>query len=724
VGQTIAFTTTGALPTGVVAGQTYYVISAGLGASAFEFSATPGGAAVNTTGSQSGTHTGCAAGGGAQTNFLAPLFTLAAFTGSITTTTLTVASTQSGTVAVQSGGAAIYGNGVAAGTILVSGTGPFTISPSQTVAASTKMILIAQNSENAANGAAPGDWQVYTAEELFVDGVRYTRIGAAATPVAPGAGQWYWDFSNNSVNINLASPTSHTIEFGQVGPIVSAGSGSAYTLSNLTWEKVACAVHGGAMQFFPDGSITAFNCIGRFNKGAAINGAGIGSIMVSGGSYTDNGSNGIIGSPSKGFIIGATVARNNYTGQWSAFWNASGIKFTGAEDSVVANCQVYDNGGPGIWNDISAMRNTITDNNVYRNSGPGIFDEISAFARIYNNTITQNGSNGFGLFGGGSGVYVSNSNGVEVYNNIITVGPGTDRAGGGICMANEPRGSSGVIGGCSFTGSISGNTLTVAATLTGTVSLNNYVYGIQVLPNTYIIAQLTGTTGSTGTYRLNFNHPTITSVPMVTAAPMNNILFESRNNSVHHNTITYLSVLGAMDSFFLDQAIVGGSNNYRDYNTYYTPNSTGTFWYHGTDAAVNTSYTWAAYQAAGFELHSTNIVGIAPSAPPPTYPNPRFPKSGGSTTVSPLSISTVTTGGVAVTAIVANGRNAGGWIKNPESATVYLGINEIGTASGTSSNGNTTFIAPGTTYYLSPSANAVSVISADSGHIFSGLGLT
>jgi hypothetical protein len=56
-GDQVVFTTTGALPTGVTAGTVYYVISSGLSGSQFEFSATPGGAAVNTSGSQSGTHT-------------------------------------------------------------------------------------------------------------------------------------------------------------------------------------------------------------------------------------------------------------------------------------------------------------------------------------------------------------------------------------------------------------------------------------------------------------------------------------------------------------------------------------------------------------------------------------------------------------------------------------------------------------------------------------------
>ena len=57
VGTPLTFSTTGALPTGLVAGTTYYVIAAGYGADAFEVSATLGGAAVNTSGSQSGVHT-------------------------------------------------------------------------------------------------------------------------------------------------------------------------------------------------------------------------------------------------------------------------------------------------------------------------------------------------------------------------------------------------------------------------------------------------------------------------------------------------------------------------------------------------------------------------------------------------------------------------------------------------------------------------------------------
>ena len=55
-GVPVKFSTTGALPTGLTVGTTYYVISSGLTADAFQVSTSRGGSAVNTSGSQSGTH--------------------------------------------------------------------------------------------------------------------------------------------------------------------------------------------------------------------------------------------------------------------------------------------------------------------------------------------------------------------------------------------------------------------------------------------------------------------------------------------------------------------------------------------------------------------------------------------------------------------------------------------------------------------------------------------
>lgn len=54
-GDEVVLTTSGALPTGLVAGATYYVVNQA--SNTFQLSATSGGAAINTSGSQSGTHT-------------------------------------------------------------------------------------------------------------------------------------------------------------------------------------------------------------------------------------------------------------------------------------------------------------------------------------------------------------------------------------------------------------------------------------------------------------------------------------------------------------------------------------------------------------------------------------------------------------------------------------------------------------------------------------------
>jgi hypothetical protein len=55
--EAIVFTTTGALPTGLTAGTTYYVLASGITATTFSVAATPGGTAIDTTGAQSGIHT-------------------------------------------------------------------------------------------------------------------------------------------------------------------------------------------------------------------------------------------------------------------------------------------------------------------------------------------------------------------------------------------------------------------------------------------------------------------------------------------------------------------------------------------------------------------------------------------------------------------------------------------------------------------------------------------
>lgn len=54
--DTVWLETTGALPTGLTVDTTYYVIRNGITANTFQLSASKGGTAIVTTGTQSGTH--------------------------------------------------------------------------------------------------------------------------------------------------------------------------------------------------------------------------------------------------------------------------------------------------------------------------------------------------------------------------------------------------------------------------------------------------------------------------------------------------------------------------------------------------------------------------------------------------------------------------------------------------------------------------------------------
>lgn len=149
----------------------------------------------------------------------------------------------------------------------------------------------------------------------------------------------------------------------------------------------------------------------------------------------------------------------------------------------------------------------------------------------------------------------------------------------------------------------------------------------------------------------------------------------------------------------------------------------------GTGPVMQDNVPWiiGGYTTGASSTGSTATVKAASTVPATTdtslvvatSPNSAVPLR----TLVTLDVKTVTTGGTAVTALTAGHRNAGGLLCNPQGATINLGINEIGTAAGTTSSGDTTFIVPGQCYVVSPASTAVSVITSDSSHPFSGYGL-
>ena len=87
--------------------------------------------------------------------------------------------------------------------------------------------------------------------------------------------------------------------------------------------------------------------------------------------------------------------------------------------------------------------------------------------------------------------------------------------------------------------------------------------------------------------------------------------------------------------------------------------------------------------------------------------------------VTPIAglVSIVTTGGTAVTAIAASPN--GGFITNPSTATEYLFVNPVTTAT-TTASGTTFGLAPGQTWEVIAGQTTVTSVNAvTSGHAFS-----
>jgi hypothetical protein len=82
---------------------------------------------------------------------------------------------------------------------------------------------------------------------------------------------------------------------------------------------------------------------------------------------------------------------------------------------------------------------------------------------------------------------------------------------------------------CTFTASISSNTMTVSAIATGALAVGQVISGVGVTQYTMITAQLTGTTGSTGTYTVSIAQ-SVSSTSMSSTVTITSVV--SANSSV------------------------------------------------------------------------------------------------------------------------------------------------------------------------------------------------
>jgi nitrous oxidase accessory protein NosD len=122
-----------------------------------------------------------------------------------------------------------------------------------------------------------------------------------------------------------------------------------------------------------------------------------------------------------GLVRGNKVHHNN-TEDFSYRWEAGGMKFIHANDTVVDSNEVYNNKGNAIHFDIDCYDNTVSNNRVHHNARKGIQYELSFGGKIFSNVLWENGwatpsSND------GAGITLHNSSTTEVYNNTLAWHP-------------------------------------------------------------------------------------------------------------------------------------------------------------------------------------------------------------------------------------------------------------------------------------------------------------
>jgi parallel beta-helix repeat protein len=225
---------------------------------------------------------------------------------------------------------------------------------------------------------------------------------------------------------------------GEPGAVMDGGNktdaafsngGANVTIRNLIIQNYNTPAQRGAIEAAGDNWKIIDNEI-RYNAGAGLSLGGDGFI-VDGNNIHHNEQIGIIGQNASGAkVTGNEISYNNPNDRYDYGWESGGTKFLRTTNLYIANNNVHDNHGPGLWADHDNYNTTYEKNTVRDNYGPGILHEISYDANITNNTVTGNAHRFYV-----GGILIASSPNVEVKGNTLNSNDG------GIIGLQDNRGS-------------------------------------------------------------------------------------------------------------------------------------------------------------------------------------------------------------------------------------------------------------------------------------------
>src|SRR5207249_1420500 len=156
-----------------------------------------------------------------------------------------------------------------------------------------------------------------------------------------------------------------TMSYSYVPRALDGGTG--VVLRDMTFDKFASPA-GGPKTVRAGTDWLVDNIAIQYTHGCAMGVDGTSGTVVQNSRFHDNGQLGYCGSPNGARIQNNEVDHNNFVGIKGP-WGGGGGKLTQTLNTTVANNNVHDNNGNGIWFDMDSKGNVITGNTSTNNSG-------------------------------------------------------------------------------------------------------------------------------------------------------------------------------------------------------------------------------------------------------------------------------------------------------------------------------------------------------------------
>jgi len=242
---------------------------------------------------------------------------------------------------------------------------------------------------------------------LFLDGKPLKPVFSKSSV---SAGEFYFDYGNDRLWIDN-NPDGHTLELSVKKVAFDGLNRKNVTVSNLTITMYATGLQTAAVTGGSGWRISG-NTI-RYNHGFGVK-VGSGS-KVTGNHIHGQGQGGVkVVNGAAGVLFEDNTIDYNGRGGVNMLWEGGGSKFVKSVDLIVRDNYVHHNYGAGLWTDIGNKNTLYEGNTIKYNYGAGIFHEISYKAVIRGNKVE---SNGYKMLIGG--IYIANSENVEVYDNVL-----------------------------------------------------------------------------------------------------------------------------------------------------------------------------------------------------------------------------------------------------------------------------------------------------------------